>query len=54
MNIADMIKAIEPEIRKALPAVMTPEEDGGFSVFFPEETITAPLPVTVVVADNGL
>ncbi len=25
MNIADMIKAIEPEIKKALPAVMTPE-----------------------------
>ncbi len=24
-NIADMIKAIEPEIKKALPAVMTPE-----------------------------
>ncbi len=25
MNISDMIKAIEPEIKKALPAVMTPE-----------------------------
>ncbi len=25
MNIADMIKAIEPEIKKALPTVMTPE-----------------------------
>ncbi len=25
MNIADLIKAIEPEIKKALPAVMTPE-----------------------------
>ena len=25
MNIADMIKAIEPEIKRALPAVMTPE-----------------------------
>ena len=25
MNIADMIKVLEPEIRKALPAVITPE-----------------------------
>ena len=25
MNIADMIKVLEPEIRKALPSVITPE-----------------------------
>lgn len=29
MGIADLIKNMEPEIRKALPSVMTPERRGG-------------------------
>ena len=46
MSIADMIKAMEPEIKKALPQVITPELTAFFSVLvFPYlSAVHHPLP----------
>ena len=47
MSIADMIKALEPEIKKALPSVMTPER---FTRIALSVNILSSVAVTLIIA----